>query len=149
MKIKVSLLKQISFVLMVVIVSIFTIGCDVQTKQEVKSLISNINETPEIVAVRKTTLDNGVVLSELMEAGISNTVWKIYDPAEDGNKYVTITGNILYKDTPVIVQIQYRINDDGKVEFTSMTYNDVPQNAINTADMFEYLKKEYEAKVKL
>jgi hypothetical protein len=148
MKTKVILLKQISFILMCVIGSIFINGCDVTTKQEVKSVISNIAESPEVKAVRNSTMDNGVILGDLIDSGISNTIWEIYDPAEDGNKYVTITGNVLYHDTPVVVKIQYRMYDDGKIEFTAMTYNDVPQNTLNTAAMFNYLKEQYEAKLK-
>ncbi|MBU3189975.1 hypothetical protein K9O30_12835 [Clostridium bowmanii] len=148
MKIKVGLLKQISYILLLAIGSMPINGCDVQSKQEMKSIISNIKESPEVIAVRKSKMEDGVILGNLIDAGISDTVWKIYDPAEDGNKYVTITGNVLYHDTPVVVKIQYRMYDDGKIVFKAMEYNDVPQNDIITAAMFNYLNDEYDAKLK-
>ena len=148
MKIKVSLLKQISYILLLVIGSIFMNGCDIQSRQEMKSIISNIKESPEVIAVRKSKMEDDVILGDLIDAGISDTVWEIYDPAEDGNKYVTITGNVLYQDTPVVVKIQYRMYDDGKIEFEAMEYNDVPQNDITTAAMFNYLNDAYKAKQK-
>jgi len=148
MKAKVIFLKQISLVLLVAIGVIFISGCDITTKQQMKSIISNINESPEVIAVRKSPMDDGVILGDLLDSGLTDTVWEIYDPAENGNKYVTISGNVLYHETLVVVKIQYRIYDDGKIEFTAMTYNDVPQNALNTTAMFSYLKGEYEAKHK-
>jgi hypothetical protein len=146
MKTKVILIKQISFVLLIVVGLSFTTGCDITTKQQISSVISNINESPEVVAVRGSHMDDGVILGDLIDAGLSDTVWKIYDPAEDGNKYVTISGNVLYKDKLVVVKIQYQMFDDEKIEFTAMSYNDVPQNKLNTESMFSYLKSEYEDK---
>lgn len=148
MKTKTILFKQVAFVLIAVIGSIFINGCDAKSKQEAKSVISNIAESPEVTAVRKSTTDNGAILGDIIDSGISDTVWEIYDPAEDGKKYVTITGNILYHDTPVVVKMQYRMYEDGKIEFKAMTYNDVPQTMINATAMFAYLKQQYEAKLK-
>jgi maltose-binding protein MalE len=146
MKTKGILLKQIYFVLVIVVGLSFTAGCDITTKQQISSVISNINESPEVVAVRGSHMDDDVILGDLIDAGLSDTVWKIYDPAEDGNKYITISGNVLYKDTLIVVKIQYQMFDDEKIEFTAMSYNDVPQNKLNTAAMFSYLKSEYETK---
>lgn len=148
MKVKMILLKQIFTVLLIVIVPLFISGCDITTKQEIKSVISNIKESPEVTAVRRAPIDDGVILGDLIDSGISDTVWEIYNPAEDGNKYVTISGNVLYEDTLVVVKIQYQIYDDEKIEFNAMTYNDVPQKKLETTAMFSYLKEEYESQHK-
>ena len=148
MKTKIALLKQTSFILMFAIVAIFINGCDAATKQQAKSIISNITESAEVTAVRNSTMDNGAKLGDLIDSGISDTVWEIFDPAEDGNKYVTISGNVLYQKTLVVVKIQYRIYDDDNIKFNAMAYNDVPQNAVNTAAMFKYLEEQHEAKIK-
>ena len=145
MRTKVNLIKQISFILLVTIGSSLISGCEVTTRQEIKSIISNIKEEPEIVAVRAYKMDDGVILGDLIDTGLIDTVWEIYDPAEDGNKYVTISGNVLYEGTLVVVKLQYQIYDDEKIEFASMEYNDVPQDEKNTTAMLNYLKKEYEA----
>lgn len=146
MKTKVILIKQISIVILIAIGAIFTSGCDITTKQQINSVISNVKELPEVIAVRKLPMEDGVILGELIDTGLVDTVWKIYDPAENGNKYVTISGNVLYKDKLITVKIQYQMYDDEKIKFTAMTYNDVPQNEKSSAEMFRYLKKEYEAK---
>ncbi|MGH4121012.1 hypothetical protein [Clostridium sp.] len=145
MKDKIILLKQISVAILIVIVPLFISGCAITTKQEIKSVISNVKESPEVTAIRRAPMDDGVILGDLIDSGISDTVWEIYDPAEDGNKYVTISGNVLYEDTLVVVKIQYQIYDDEKIGFNAMTYNDVPQKKIETAAMFKYLKEEYES----
>lgn len=137
---------KVRMVLLIVIVLLFINGCEITTKQEIKSVISNIKESPEVTAVRRAPIDDGVILGDLIDSGISDTVWEIYDPAEDGNKYVTISGNILYEDTLVVVKIQYQIYNDEKIVFNAMTYNDVPQKKLETTAMFNYLKEEYEAK---
>ncbi|MCB2361371.1 hypothetical protein [Clostridium estertheticum] len=149
MKTKAIVLKQISLLLVALIGAIFMNGCDLTTKQQVKSVISNIKESPEVIAVRKTSIEKGVILGDLIDTGITDTVWEIYDPAENGNKYVTISGNVFYNKKLVVVKIQYQMYDDGKIKFNAMTYNDIPQDATNTAAMFSYLKKEYEAKGKI
>lgn len=146
MKTKAILIKQISFVLLIAIGAIFTSGCDITTKQQISSVISNVKESPEVIAVRKLPMEDGVILGDLIDTGLVDTVWKIYDPAENGNKYVTISGNVLYKDKLITVKIQYQMYDDEKIKFTAMTYNDVPQNEKSSAEMFRFLKKEYEAK---
>ena len=59
-----------------------------------------------------------------------------------------VSGNVFYNKKLVVVKIQYQMYDDGKIKFKAMTYNDIPQNAANTAAMFSYLKKEYLSKDK-
>jgi hypothetical protein len=135
----------ISTILLIIIVPLFISGCDITTKQEIKSIISDIKESPEVTVVRKAPIDDSVTLGDLIDSGISDTVWEIYDPAEDGNKYVTISGNVLYEDTLVVVKIQYQIYDDEKIGFNAMTYNDVPQKKLEATAMFNYLKEEYKA----
>ncbi|MCC5910057.1 MAG: zinc ribbon domain-containing protein [Clostridiaceae bacterium] len=132
--------KRIVFGIVMALIFIIVMGIEV-------GFFRNPVETK---AIKEMVMDSGIKLGDLIEAGVSSPTYELYDPAEDGNTYVTIKGDILYHDIPVEVAIQYKKvsedEDGSRYEFHTVTYNDIPRNQLQAMVFFEYLHQEYEKK---
>lgn len=116
-------------------------------KQELTSQVKNTVNASQVEAIKSLKSEgSSATLGELIEAGVSSASYELYDPAEDGNTYVTIKGNITYNEQPVVVALQYKKVGEDSYEFYTMTYNDVPQNELEAAAFFQYLQESYDKK---
>lgn len=137
-------MKKNIVLLLLVLVIITMVGCSQVEQQKVMSAVTNALELPEIKAIREMTTDDGIMLGDLFEAGLSSPTYELYDPAEDGNTYVTIKGNVNYNGQDIVVAIQYKQVKDDYYEFYTITYNDIPQNMLQANAFYEYLYEQYE-----
>lgn len=133
-----------NIVLLVLVLVIMTmVGCSQVEQQEMMSSVTNALELPEVKAIREMTLDNGVKLGDLIESGLSSPTYELYDPAEDGNTYVTIKGNVNYNGQDIVAIIQYKKVEDDYYEFYALEYNEIAQNMLQVDVFFEYLFEQY------
>lgn len=141
-------MKKINLVIVVVLgVIILGMALGNTEKQEIISQVASVVNADQIAAIKALQSEGSeATLGELIEAGVSSATYELYDPAEDGNTYVTIKGNITYNDQPVVVALQYKQIDEDNYEFHTMTYNDIPQNQLESAGFFEYLNDSYKKK---
>lgn len=121
-------------------------GCSLTEQQEVKSSVQNAIDSPEVQSIRNMTTNEGIKLGDLFDAGMGSPSYELYNPAEDGNTYVTIKGNMIYKKAPVVVAIQYKKISETEYEFYTLTTNDIPVDEIEQSQFFDYFKSEYEKK---
>lgn len=103
--------------------------------QQVKSMV-NDEEIRNIEIIKNMVSDDGYKMGDLIENALASPTYEFYDPAEDGNVYITIKGNVKYKNVPVAVTLQYKKVGDERYEFYTMTYNDIPQNKLETLAFF-------------
>ena len=140
--------KKVYLVLVFGLIILLSTGCSQTEQQDMKSNVLKTVNAEEAKIIKEMTMNSGVKLGDLFEAGISSPTYEFYDPAEDGNTYVTIRGNINYRGKDVVVTIQYkRVSEDeegSEYEFSAMDYNDIPQNQLEIANFFEYLNNTYE-----
>ncbi len=139
------ILNYIIISLVLIVTSVLT-GCSLTDQQEVKSSVQNTSNSPEVQSIRNMTTNEGSKLGDLFDAGMGSPSYELYDPAEDGNTYVTIKGNMIYKEVPVVVTLQYKKINDDEYEFYTLTTNDIPVNEIEASQFFEYFKSEYTKK---
>jgi hypothetical protein len=145
--------KNLYFVF-ICLISIIFVGCSSSNNQQINSSFQQINnivqqiksivndeESKNIEIIKNMVRDDGYRFGDLFENSLSDITYEFYDPAEDGNTYVTIKGNIFYKDKPVVVTLQYKKIDDERYEFYTMTYNDIPQNTLETIAFFNFLEE--------
>lgn len=138
-------LNYIIISLVLIVTSVLT-GCSLIEQQEVNSSVQNAINSPEVQSIRNMTTNDGLKLGDLFDAGMGSPSYELYDPAEDGNTYVTIKGNMIYKEVPVVVTIQYKKIKETEYEVYTLTTNDIPVNEIEVSQFFEYFKSEYEKK---
>lgn len=119
-------------------------GCSLTEQQGVKSSLQNAINSPEVQSIRNMTTNEGLKLGDLFDAGMGSPSYELYDPAEDGNTYVTVKGNMTYKKVPVVVAIQYKKINKTEYEFYTLTTNDIPVDEIEASQFFEFFKTEYE-----
>lgn len=131
---------QISILLMFMF---FTTSCEMTEQQEIKSMVLEAVNSPQVEAIRSMTTDQGVSLGDLIDAGVGSPTYELYDPAEDGNTYVTISGNITYNEIPVVLTIQYKKTVEENYEFYTLTLNDIPVKEYEVNQFFEYLYESY------
>lgn len=106
--------------------------------------IFNSAESDEVQAIKALRVEgSNHTLGELIDAGVGNPVYELYDPAEDGNRYVTITGDMNYNEEPMRLALQYKDMGSDRYEFHTLTYNELPQDQYETVSFFEYLVSTY------
>jgi|GEM_PF-4509345 len=140
--------KRKKLLLIICFILLVSSGCSQTEQQEVKSNILNKMNSEEVKIIKEMVMDSGAKLGDLFEAGISSVTYETYDPASDGNTYVTIKGNVIYKEIDVVAGVQYKkVNetDQGsEYEFYTLTFNDIPQSELVAIGFFEYLHEMYE-----
>ncbi len=77
--------KRIGMILILILISL--VGCSQTDQQEMMSAVSDALDSPEVAAIKVMTMDDGVLLGDLFEAGLSSLTYELNDPAEDGNTY--------------------------------------------------------------
>ena len=135
--------KSKPIILILLLLIFILIGCEATEQQEVKSTLLNTVESSIVKQIKSLTTSEGVMLGELIEAGMGSCTNELYDPAEDGNTYVTISGNITYDGIPVVAKLQYKQISETEFEFYTLVYNDLPCTQLETAAFFEYLYESY------
>ena len=105
-------------------ITLFLIGFEATEQQEVKSTLLNTVESSIVKQIKSLTTPEGILLGDLIEAGMGSCTYELYDPAEDGNTYVTISGNITYDGIPVVAKLQYKQISESEFEFYTLVYND-------------------------
>lgn len=125
------------------LILILITGCSNTEQQELKSKIMENIDSPEVSMIRNMTTDEGVLLGDLFDAALGSPIYELYDPAEDGNTYVTISGNITYRDVPAVMTMQYKKVSDEHYEFYTITVNDIPVNSYEISSFFDFLYNSY------
>lgn len=85
-------------------------------------------DSKEIEAVKNGTL-NGYphkTLGKAIDGFVGNPKWEEIK-AEDGNKYINISGKIEYYKKETNILLQYKVKDNS-FEFNALEFNDIPQN---------------------
>lgn len=138
-------MKKVKVVTMFVLILLISIlsGCESTNQQEVKSTLLNSVDSPIVSQIKNLNTPEGIPLGDLIEAGMGSCTYELYDPAEDGNTYVTISGNITYNDIPVVAKLQYKQIGDSEYEFYTLVYNDLPRTELEVDEFFEYLYESY------
>lgn len=140
--------KGLLLIVMSMLLLFLLIGCDDMDEQAVKSVVNETVNSTQVESIKSMVLETGHTLGELIEAGLSSPTYELYDPAEDGNTYVTIKGGVNYAGQDVIAGLQYKqIEEDDEMsyfEFYTLVYNDVPQSLLEAGSFFEYLLASYE-----
>lgn len=132
--------------LLMILVSFLLSGCTNTDQQELTSIAYDAIELPEVELIKSMEMDNGILLGDLFDSGLSSTTYELYDPADDGNTYVTIKGNATYNNQGIIITVQYKKMENDNYEFHTMAYNDIVQNEFEAISFFEYLYDQYEIK---
>ena len=135
--------KSKPIILILLLLIFILIGCEATEQQEVKSTLLNTVESSIVKQIKSLTTPEGILLGDLIEAGMGSCTYELYDPAEDGNTYVTISGNITYDGIPVVAKLQYKQISETEFEFYTLVYNDLPCTQLETAAFFEYLYESY------
>lgn len=121
-------------------------GCTTTGVQEAKSTVLDAIESPVVQSIKAMTLDGSdYKIGDLVDASMGSPTYELYDPAEDGNIYVTVKGNITYADVPVVATLQYKKLEDEHYEFYTLCFNEVPQTNLVVGQFFDFLVKSYEA----
>jgi len=146
----VKIFNLIMAIFIIVMSSVLMIGCSQVADQELKSIFLDAVNSEQVKTIKDFQLDNGYRLGDLIDTGLAAPTYELFDPAVDGETYITISGNILYNNQEVVVGLQYkRINETNgneNYEFYTLVYNDLPQNALETVNFFNYLIENYEKK---
>lgn len=127
----------------VIILLVLMTGCSSTEQQDIKSKILENIDSPEVTMIRNMTTDEGIRLGDLFDAALGSPVYELYHPAEDGNTYVTISGNITYRDVPAVMAMQYKKVSDEHYEFYTITVNDIPVNSYEVSSFYEFLYNSY------
>lgn len=135
-------MKKNIYMIIVMSIALFT-SCSMNEQQEIKSIVKSVTNEEEMSLIKNMELDGNVKLGDLVDAGVGSPTYELYDPAEDGNTYITIKGNITYNDIPMVVALQYKKVSEENYEFYTITYNDVPQNELERIAFFNYLYEVY------
>lgn len=136
-------MKSRKWLILIVAFILILSGCTRAEQQEVKHKVLESSYSPEVNQIRNMTTDEGIPLGELIDAGLSSPTFELYDPAEDGNTYITISGNIMYRDTEAVMKLQYKKISENEYEFYTITINDIPIDSNEISEAFEYLKDSY------
>lgn len=136
-------MKSRKWLMFLVALLLILSGCTRADQQEIKHKVLESSNSPEVKLIKSMTTDEGIPLGELIDAGLSSPTFELYDPAEDGNTYITISGNIMYRGTEAVMVMQYKKLSAEAYEFYTITINDIPIDANEIAEAFEYLKDSY------
>ncbi|MEC7489895.1 MAG: hypothetical protein VYA17_09940 [Pseudomonadota bacterium] len=92
------------------------------------SLILAGCEDPDADSVSQGTLGScpGATVGEMAEKFMSSPTWESLT-ADDGKKYVNLSGGISFHDKPVNAKIQFKLNENDTFEFNAFEVNGVPQ----------------------
>ena len=92
------------------------------------SLILAGCEDPDADRVSQGTLGScpGTTVGEMAEKFMSSPTWESLT-ADDGKKYVNLSGGISFHDKPVNAKIQFKLNENDTFEFNAFEVNGVPQ----------------------
>ncbi len=134
---------RLPLTIIMIVVAMFLDGCEGTDQQEVKSTLLNSIESPIVSQIKSLNTPEGILLGDLIEVGMGSCTYELYDPAEDGNTYVTISGNITYNGIPVVAKLQYKQINDSEYEFYTLVYNDLPRTELEVNEFFQYLYDSY------
>lgn len=139
-------IRKIGGIIIMLIIGFLLTGCSLAEQQEAKSVILNAAESAEVINIKAMTVDGSTyTLGELIDSALGAPTYELYDPAEDGNRYVTIKGNVEYLNTPVVAALQYKDVGNEQYEFYTLTFNDVPQNQLVITGFFDFLEESLNA----
>lgn len=122
-------------------------GCSSSDNQDMNKILQELNtmvnaeEDKNIEIIKNMVTNDGYKLGELIDNSVGSATYEFYNPAEDGNVYITIKGNITYMDKPIVVTLQYKKIADDNYEFHALEYNDIPQNEFEKVAFFKFLKE--------
>ena len=137
-------MKPFLYLFIIVIFSNFIfVGCSMTEQQEFKSILLNELQSEEVSEIKNIIIDDTYPLGELIDNSLQSPTYELYNPAEDGNTYVTIKGNISYAEQDVVATLQYKDIGEGRYEFSTLALNDIPQNGIFIAQFFDFLISNY------
>ena len=129
---------------MLLVISLIISGCNYVEQQEVKSTVLETVNSQEVIAIKNMMYDGRIKLGDLLESGLSSCSYELYDPAEDGNTYVTVSGNVEYNGVPIVATLQYKKISEENYEFYTLVYNDIPQNKLEVVNFYNYLLTSYD-----
>ena len=88
-------------------------------------------EDPDADRVSQGSLGScpDMTVGSMAESFMSSPSWESLT-ADDGKKYVNLSGGISFNDKPVDATIQFKLNDDDTFVFNAFELNGVPQNTI-------------------
>ena len=115
-------MKRLLFSTMVISILFLLPGCD----------------DPDADSVRTGTLNScpNTTVGEMAESFMDAPSWKSLT-ADDGKKYVNLSGGIMFQDKPVDALVQFLLNDDLSFEFNAFELNGLPQNQLIASTLVE------------
>ncbi len=94
------------------------------------TMMSSSSENIDIVRSGYLESYKHMTLGEALNGYLESPKWEEID-ADDGNKYINITGKCLYLEKEVDVVLQYLIYEDSyKFEYNALEFNGVAQNIL-------------------
>lgn len=137
-------IKRLSVLILMVIVSLRLIGCTTTDKQNMKSIVLDVDKSQEVANIKSMTLTGtDYSIGELIDSALKSSTYELYNPAEDGNRYVTITGSLTYMNKPVLAVLQYKYIGHDEYEFYALEFNDIPQDKLTVSIFFDFLVENY------
>lgn len=93
---------------------------------------------PNADTVRTGTLHScpNTTVGKMAESFMDDPSWKSLT-ADDGKKYVNLSGGILFNEKPVDALIQFLLNDDLSFEFNAFELNGIPQGELIASALLE------------
>lgn len=95
-------------------------------------------DDPNADSVRTGTLNScpNTTVGEMAESFMDSPSWKSVT-ADDGKKYVNLSGGILFNKKPVDALVQFLLNDDLSFEFNAFELNGIPQAELTASALLE------------
>ena len=93
---------------------------------------------PDADTVRTGTLHScpNTTVGKMAESFMDDPTWKSLT-ADDGKKYVNLSGGIMFHDKPADAVVQFLLNDDLSFEFNAFELNGLPQNQLIASALVE------------
>ena len=88
-------------------------------------------EDPDADSVSQGTLGScpDTTVGKMAESFMSSPSWESIT-ADDGKKYVNLSGGISFQDKPVDAKVQFSLNEDNTFVFNAFELNGIPQNTL-------------------
>ena len=99
---------------------------------------------PDADRVKHGTLGScpNTTVGEMAESFMSSPSWQSLT-ADDGKKYVNLSGGITFQDKPVDALVQFSLEGDA-FEFNAFELNGIPQNALIAGALIQKMCEETE-----
>ncbi|MFC4803610.1 YARHG domain-containing protein [Filifactor villosus] len=132
---------------------LFVSNVDLSQQQNLNNALGSVegNVDPvkarEVKTIRKMKPDNSeYTLGELVENFMDSPTYELYNPAQDGNTYLTIKGNVQYGEQTVTATLKYRKINKKEYKYHVLSLNDVPQEPAVAEDLFEKMEDSCDVK---